>query len=145
MRAFARIVLALFPIFGAALAHAEAALPIIGTWGPGGRAFESYGNMVVSKNSLSWAGCKRVPYRVLSDTTGDSYPGDAYRAKTPDRYRIILIRVSDSACFPKNKTYIQFAIPKSRPDHADVVLYESPGQFRKGYYGWSGFGRREGL
>ena len=117
---------------------------IVGVWGPGGRAFEMYGNMTVRGGKLTWKGCKPVPYTVLSYQRLDTYPGNPFKDNPRGQgpFDVVLLRVDDSPCYGKER-YMQFAIPLDMREHADIVFYESPEQFEKQYFSWSGFGRRD--
>jgi hypothetical protein len=37
---------------------------VLGTWIPDSRSYEPFGNLVIERQTLSWAACKQVPYRV---------------------------------------------------------------------------------
>jgi hypothetical protein len=118
----------------------EVTSEITGTWEPGGRAYQADGNIEIKQNSISWKGCKNVPYEVLNFETGDHYPGQLFEYPKPTQFKIVLIMISESACFT-NERYIQIAIPNSQENHADFIFYASPEAFKRGYIGWSGFGK----
>jgi hypothetical protein len=118
---------------------------INGVWGPGPVSLEVRGNLTVRKGTISWKGCNAVPYRILGYQRADSYPGDPMKGRTTAEngpFEVVLLLVAESSCF-KNERYIQFAIPVERRVHANIITYESPEQFEKGYYSWAGFGRRD--
>ena len=136
----------------AGAAGSEPAL-LIGTWDGVDRASQArYGRIWVTQNFIQWSGSRfnpgcRVRYSVVSETVGDTYP-DALATSAPTdasvaraesapelplasdaqpRYAIFRIALQKRRCIGQ-RSGLQFAIPNSTPDKAELITYDRSGK-----------------
>jgi hypothetical protein len=119
---------------------------LYGSWDPGGRAFEGEGALEVTEKTVSWAGCRNIPYKILDDRQMEDYPHDWQHRKLPTdmTYRVIVLEIASNDCVNKNRMnikhmrFIQFAIAPDYPKSAGVVFYDDWANDK--WAGWGTYG-----
>ena len=132
MSCWAKLLLVM--LLQASMANAATPVAVLGTWEPHSRAFEGDGPIIVGVSTITWSGCKNIPYKIMSDEVRKSYPGEspAYN----NMFRVITLHlVQDDSCGNPH-VYLQFALPAEYPGTEaitiPVIMYESPEKFKNG-------------
>ena len=60
-----------FSLFAAPVC-AEVAHSLVGVWEPGSRNYWGHGDLIIKKNTITWANCKEVPFTTLR-VKGETY------------------------------------------------------------------------
>ncbi len=133
----------LVALLGAAIFGASpvwgADTPFLGSWMGGDRASEAvYGRLVVSPAFVKWSGSRanpgcRVRYRLVASGEAEAYPDalpglDVFpQTEAAPRYRVFRLALQQRAC-TRGRSALQFAIPATMPERAELVTYDRRGQ-----------------
>jgi len=135
-RRLGMVAVAMLAIPAQAMAQSANLDALYGSWHPVSNEFRTQGDLRVTEQSIFWAGCPSIPFRIISDRALDGYSGDAgYPTRAGAIWRAIAVELGDTSCIRKIMSwakYIHFAMSPDYPEHADITFYGGLDDLEKG-------------